>query len=176
VTPFDVLKFSATSLGDTTAGTFSWYLRGRQVGLTQTSERIDAVAQLPDGRTVVSTRGAAAAPGVAAGGEDLLVFTATSLGPTTRGRWSLWLDGSDLGLSGTAENVDAADVAPDGHVLLSTTGAFAATGLKGSGATLFGCTPRSTGQVSACSAPLAVAFPALPTALGSRRVDAIATP
>ena len=57
VTPQDVVRFDATSLGSTTAGTFSMYLDGSDVGLDTTAEKIDSVSLLPDGRVLISTTG-----------------------------------------------------------------------------------------------------------------------
>src|SRR6185436_18151092 len=49
-TPQDVLRFDATSLGSTTAGTFSLFFDGSDVGLDTSSENIDSLSLLPDGR------------------------------------------------------------------------------------------------------------------------------
>jgi hypothetical protein len=38
VTNADIIRFTPTSLGDTTAGTFSWYFDGSDVGLTQSAK------------------------------------------------------------------------------------------------------------------------------------------
>ena len=42
----DILRFVPTSLGNSTAGTFEWYLDGSDVGLTTYSEDIDAMTDL----------------------------------------------------------------------------------------------------------------------------------
>ena len=39
----DIVKFTATQLGDTTSGTFELFFRGSDVGLSPTSEDIDAI-------------------------------------------------------------------------------------------------------------------------------------
>jgi hypothetical protein len=39
----DILRFTPTSTGDTTAGTWSWYFDGSDVGLTTTSEDVDSI-------------------------------------------------------------------------------------------------------------------------------------
>jgi hypothetical protein len=46
--------------------------------------------------------------------EDVVLYDA--------GTWSLYLDGSDVGLAGNAEDVDAFEIMDDGSVLVSTTG------------------------------------------------------
>ena len=55
-TPQDVLRFDATSLGANTAGMFSMYLDGSDVGLDASADSIDALGLLPDGRLSISTR------------------------------------------------------------------------------------------------------------------------
>src|SRR5690606_4485220 len=51
----DIIAFTPTSTGATTAGTFSWYFDGSDVGLATTSEDIDALEILSGGRIVIST-------------------------------------------------------------------------------------------------------------------------
>ena len=43
----DIVQFNATSLGSNTAGTFSMYFNGVDVGLDTTAENIDGLAVLP---------------------------------------------------------------------------------------------------------------------------------
>ena len=71
----DVVRFDATSLGATTAGTFSMYFDGSDVGLTQSAADVDALELLSDGRLVISTTGTVSVSGVSARDEDLLAFT-----------------------------------------------------------------------------------------------------
>jgi hypothetical protein len=54
-------------------------------------------------------------------------------------------------LSIGSENVDAIDVGADGHIGLSTTGAFSVSGLSGTGDDVFECAPTSLGSDSACT-------------------------
>jgi len=144
----DVVLFTATSLGATTAGTFAMYLDGSDVGLTTSGEDIDAVELLADGRIVLSTSGDASVPGAAAGDEDLLMFTPTSLGTTTAGTWALHFDGSDVGLSATAEDIDAAAIGADGRIYLSTLGAFSVPGRTGANDDVFVFAPTSLGATT----------------------------
>ncbi len=60
--------------------------------------------------------------GVAFADEDLLSFD------TATGQWALFLDGSDIGLE--AGDVDAADLLPDGSILLSLDNPLALPGLE----------------------------------------------
>jgi hypothetical protein len=99
VTDADVVRFTPTSLGTVTAGSFSWYLDGSDVGLTTVGEDIDAIDLAPDGRLIISTLGSVQAPGANGQDEDLLVFNATRLGSVTQGSWQLFFDGSDVALT-----------------------------------------------------------------------------
>ena len=101
VKPHDVLKFCPTSLGTTTAGTWSIYLDGSDVGLTTDGEKLDALELLPDGRLLLSTKGDfsvkdAGNNTLAGRDEDVLVFTPTSLGTNTAGSFAMYLDGSTV--------------------------------------------------------------------------------
>ena len=55
----DIIKFTANSLGENTAGTFSLYLDGSDVELTAAGEDIDALALLAYGDLMLSTSGTA---------------------------------------------------------------------------------------------------------------------
>jgi hypothetical protein len=148
----DIVRFDATSLGATTAGAFSLYFDGSDVGLTTTGEDVDALALLPDNRLVVSTEGNPNVPGASGGDEDLLVFTPTSTGSNTAGTWALYFDGSDVGLSTTNENVVGVwSAAANGPVYLTTLGAFSVPGVSGDGADIFVCTPGTLGGTTSCT-------------------------
>ena len=149
--PQDVLRFDATSLGSNTAGTFSMYLDGSDVGLDTTAEKIDALSLLPDGRVLLSTSGSPAVTGVSGKDEDVLAFTPTTLGPVTNGSWAMYFDGSDVGLGETAdEDLDSLDVF-SGALYLSTLGPFSVPGISGTGDDVFVCTPLSMGDATACN-------------------------
>ena len=78
VSPRDVVRFTPTSLGATTAGAFALAFRGADWGLTTSAERLDALAHAPDGRLLLSTMGAAKLPGLNASNDDLLAFRPTA--------------------------------------------------------------------------------------------------
>ncbi|EMI16411.1 metallophosphoesterase [Rhodopirellula maiorica SM1] len=118
----DIVKFTATELGETTGGTFELYFDGSDVGLTSGGEDIDSISLLADGRLLISTRSSYNVGTVAGDDEDILVFTPTSLGETTTGDWALFFDGSDVGLAG--EDVNGVSFYPDGNLYLSTDGSF----------------------------------------------------
>lgn len=173
-TPQDILRFDATSLGSTTAGTFSLYFDGSDVGFDTSSEVIDSVSVLPDGRLLVSTTGSPSVPGLTTGrDEDVLAFSPTSLGNTTSGSWALYFDGSDVGLGDSNnEDVDALDVLSNGNIYLSTLGDFVVSGLSGADEDVFVCVPTSIGDVTACNYAPALYFDGSNHGLAANDVDA----
>jgi hypothetical protein len=173
ITPQDVVRFDATSLGSTTAGTFSMYLDGSDVGLDTTAEKIDSVSLLPDGRVLVSTTGNPAVAGVTGGrDEDVLAFTPTSLGDATSGSWAMYFDGSDVGLGETSgEDVDALDVV-NGKIYLSTLDNFLVTGVSGADEDVFVCNSTSLGDVTACNYSPSLYFDGSTWGLSANDVDA----
>ncbi|HEX6268592.1 MAG TPA: hypothetical protein VFZ43_00015 [Anaerolineales bacterium] len=172
--PTDIAQFDATSLGDTTAGTFSMYFNGIDVGLDASADYIDALEVLPDGRLLISTRGNPTVPGVSgARDEDILAFVPGSLGNTTSGTWSMYFDGSDVGLGETSnEDIVALDVDPNGAIYLSTLGDFAVTGLSGFDEDVFVCWPSALGDVTACNYSSALFFDGSTWGLDANDVDA----
>ncbi len=139
----DLLKFVPKTLGATTTGTWSAYFRGASVGLSTTTENIDGVAALSDGRLVLSTKGNFQVGGFTGNGADLMSFAPTQLGYATRGTWGAYLDSDDIGLA--AFNVDAVAIASNGAVLLSTTGKFSLSGVSGSKSDVATFNPLSLG-------------------------------
>jgi myo-inositol-hexaphosphate 3-phosphohydrolase len=172
----DIVRFTATSLGGQTAGSFALYFDASDVGLSTGDEDVDACEVLADGRLLVSTTGASSVPGVSGQDEDLLLFTPTSLGPATAGTWSLYFDGSDVGLSSSDEDVDAAAIDGTGRLCLSTTGAFAVTGRSGADEDVFVFTPSSTGPSTAGSFSPTLRFDGSLYGLGSNDVVAVDVP
>jgi len=144
----DLLIFSpavtqqSSGLGKRTAGTWSLLFDGSDVGLSSDNEDIDAVAILQDGRIVISTLSGGSVPGpggadISFRGEDLLALTPAvdGLGPTTRGAWTRYFDGSSAGLANSSERIDALDIdarAIDAALLhLSTSGSFSVSSASG---------------------------------------------
>ncbi|MGH3134933.1 MAG: PKD domain-containing protein, partial [Gaiellaceae bacterium] len=144
----DIVLFAATSLGTNTAGTFSLYFDGSDVLLTAGSEDVDAVELLSNGHILVSTTGAVAVTGVSGEDKDLLEFSPTSLGAVTAGAFTLYFDGSDVGLTTSAEDVDAVAVDASGKIYLSTLNNFAVTGVSGADEDVFVFTPTMLGDVT----------------------------
>jgi hypothetical protein len=173
INPQDVVQFDATSLGSLTAGSFSMYFDGSDVGLSSTAEKIDSVNVLDDGRLLISTTGNPSVPAVSGADEDILAFAATALGESTGGSWSLYFDGSDAGLAeASSEDVDALDVDSNGAIYLSTLGNFSVPGLSGFDEDIFVCSPVSLGNNTACSYLSTLYFDGSTWGLGSNGVDA----
>jgi hypothetical protein len=160
VTNADIVRFHATSLGATTAGTFFWYFDGSDVGLTTTSEDIDGIDQLADGRLLISTSGSASVTGASGADEDILAFTPAPGGvgdDSTSGTWAIYFDGSDVGLANSSNEdvggvwVDSTPSDVDGKIYLSTLGAFSVAGASGDGADVFICDSTAVGATTACT-------------------------
>lgn len=108
----DLFVFTATSLGSVTSGSFAMYFDGSDVGLSASgSEDVDAATTLPSGNLLLSTLGNFSVPGLAGADEDVILFTPTSLGSTTSGTYSMYLDLSTLGI-GTAADVGSVEYKP----------------------------------------------------------------
>jgi hypothetical protein len=111
---------------------YSMFFDGSDVGLTSSTEDIDAFIIAPEG-IYLSTAGSFSVSTPSGGsfsgaGEDVLLFQPGTLGAVTSGAWSFYFDGSDVGLSGTAENVDALARLSDGRLLISTAGSASVSG------------------------------------------------
>jgi hypothetical protein len=155
VTPNDIVRFIPTSLGTTTAGRWEWYFDGSDVGLSGSSEYIDAIAFDPSGRLLISVQGTFSAGGVSGNDEDLLAFTKTSLGANTAGSWALYFDGSRVAFTKDGEDLDAAWVNnANGDIYLSTKDEYTVVGsvnaLDGEDSDLFICKPLATGAATDC--------------------------
>ncbi|MCU0485384.1 MAG: protease inhibitor I42 family protein [Anaerolineales bacterium] len=148
----DIVRFTPTSTGGTTAGTWSWYFDGSDVGLSTSDEDVDAFTILADGRLIFSTLGNVSVTGASGVDEDLLIFTPTALGATTSGTWAVYFDGSDVGLSTTSnEDVNGVWVDAAGKLYLTTLGSFSVTGVSGDGSDIFICTPGTLGSTTTCT-------------------------
>jgi hypothetical protein len=129
--------------------TFALYFDGSDVGLSAFA--LDAFAIVSPTEILMSFTGSGTVPGVAGTvqDEDIVRFTATSLGATTTGAFTLYFDGSDVGLSSSSdEDVDAIELLPDGRLLVSTVGSVGVTGVSGQDEDLLAFTPASLGSVT----------------------------
>ncbi len=149
----DIILFTPTSTGEETAGSFSLYFDGSDVGLDEGGENIDALTLLDNGDLVISVTGSWSAGGLSGLDEDLLRFDPASTGANTSGSWSLFFDGSDVSLNTNYhEDIVALWSEPDESALyLSTLGPFSVTGANGDEADILRCRPGSLGSSTACA-------------------------
>ncbi len=171
----DILQFNATSLGDTTAGSFSLYFDGSDVDLTKGSEDIDALDLLPDGRLVISVIGVYSVPGRQGSGDDVLSFSPSGLGETTSGTWALYFDGSDVGIS-SKTNIDGISVAAGGQIFLTTAHSFSLSDQPIDDEDVFLCTPLELGMSTSCAFAAALYFDGGNWGLSADDIDAIQIP
>ncbi len=177
IEPTDVVLFQATSVGANTAGTFSLYFDGSDVGLETSGERIDALMRLPDGQLLVSFKGNYSMTGVSGNDEDLVIFAPVSLGSNTSGTWSLYFDGSDVGLDTSSdEDINGVNRANNGDIYLTTLGAFAVAGVSGGGEDIFVCSPISVGDVTSCTFAPTLFFDGSTLGLTGQSIDAFDLP
>jgi hypothetical protein len=152
----DIVRFTPSSLGATTVGSFAFYFDGSDVGLSATSEGLDAIAVGQSGNLILTTTGSFSANGASGAGEDLVAFAAAGLGASTTGSFSTLFDGSDVGLAGSSENVDAVAGTADARYLLSTAGSFAVTGVGGANEDVLRFTPSQLGATTSGSYALSL--------------------
>lgn len=132
---WDIARFVPTRLGDDTAGVFELYFDGSDVGLSQSAEKIDALALKQDGTLLISTYGTAAVPSGAtslrAQDEDLLAFKPTTVGGNTQGAWSLAFDGSAVPGLGVEDVTSAWHHPATGDLYLTFINNFSVNGASG---------------------------------------------
>jgi hypothetical protein len=120
----DVFLFTPTSTGDNTAGAFSFYFDGSDVGLDSTSEDVVGLYEFSDGSLGISTSGSPSGAGIPASrDEDVLRFSGV-FGFDTIGTWTLYFDGSDAGLGNSGDDLDAITFAANTDMLFSTKSPF----------------------------------------------------
>ncbi|HMT22647.1 MAG TPA: hypothetical protein PKE20_15620, partial [Promineifilum sp.] len=76
----------------------------------------------------------------------------------------------------SGEDIDAATIAPNGAIYLSTTGSFAVPGISGADEDVLVCTPTSLGSVTACTYSSTLAFDGSVWGLGNDDVDGLELP
>lgn len=167
----DIVRFIPTTLGLETSGLFELYFDGSDVALSSSYEDIDALHRLPDGQIVISTKHSATVGDISAGGEDLLLFTPSSLGSDTAGTWSLYLDGSAVGLHRIYGKIDAVSVdATQNDIHFSTAGQFTSNGQSISWNDVAGC---SGGGDGASDCAVDVKWPGSEFGLSSQNIDGL---
>ena len=141
----DVLFYDGTS--------FSLLFDGSDVGIA--SLRIDAFTRVDADTLLLSFDADKPVPGIAGtvDDSDIVRFEASSLGPVTTGTFSLYFDGSDVGLTASGHDVTTVEPLADGRILMSTLGSVTVAGPSGSVSArdedLLAFTPTSLGDVTA---------------------------
>jgi hypothetical protein len=132
---------------DPATGQYQMYLDGSDVGLEATA--IGAFTRLATGEIIFSTTSSLTLPGnIAITPQDLIEFISTSTGSNTSGTFSLYFDGSDVGLTLNAESIDAVAVLQNGNLLLSTSGNVSAGGISALDEDLLQFTPGTLGSTT----------------------------
>jgi hypothetical protein len=123
----DLVHFVPTQLGSSTAGSFSFFFDGSDVGLDDTGDDdIDAVHEDDNGRLYLSLKKPFFVIGANGQDEDLVRFVPTSLGASTAGSWSMYFDGDDpdVVMGSNGEDTDALTILSNGDIILSVNGSY----------------------------------------------------
>ena len=153
VSDADILEFTPTALGETTAGSFAYYFDASDVGMDKLGEDVDGVDLLADGKLRFGVKGALDARSTTGFDQDLFRFNGTSLGETTKGTFTQNFDGSRFSL--TTANEDVEDTWTDpitGELYFTTLGAFHIAShdgsgeLRGDGNDVIRCQPNAAGD------------------------------
>ncbi|MDG2113544.1 MAG: PKD domain-containing protein, partial [Actinomycetota bacterium] len=99
-TSSDLLRFTPTSLGAVTAGTWSLHLDASDVGLADQPEGIAAVTSDFSGSPLIATVGPYALPELSGSADDVLACGAAVTGTNNSCSFSLFWDGSAEGFAG----------------------------------------------------------------------------
>ena len=100
----DLALFTATSLGETTSGSWQRYFDGSDVGLNQSSEDVYGVWSSTSGDIYLTTKRAFSVPYASGDEADIFACVPSSTGDDTSCAFTLFWDGSAHGLGG--ERVD----------------------------------------------------------------------
>ena len=107
----DLFRFTPTTLGASTSGTWSQYFDGSDVGLGDSSDEDSWGVWLDEanGDVYLTTRGIYSVSGLSGDRDDIYVCTPGSLGTTTSCTFSLYLDGATITYTG--ERIDGFTIA-----------------------------------------------------------------
>jgi hypothetical protein len=114
------------------------------MGLVANGADVDDVEILDDGSLLLSFEGGNSATllPLSHADEDVLLCSHDAARPITACAWSVYFDGSDVGLNSSAdEDVDGFSIGRNGTLYVSTLGNFAVAGLS---AKVAMCLPAST--------------------------------
>lgn len=126
---------------------FTMVFDGSDVGV---KGELDAFSWIDADSLLISLAAPATLAGVGSVDDsDVLRFDATSLGSTTTGSFSMYVDGSDVGLTTDAEDIDALEQLADGRILISLRGTGSVSGVASAAdEDLLALTPTSLGATT----------------------------
>jgi hypothetical protein len=152
--------------------TFSIWFDGSDVGLQQ--QRIDAFDVISSNEILLSFTDEFSLPGIdmPIADSDIVRFVATSLGPSTKGDFELFFDGSDVGLSPISEDIKGIKLLSDGRLLITTNFQADVPSLLAENEDILAFTPTSLGANTAGA--WSVYFDGSDVNLGFADLDAIA--
>jgi hypothetical protein len=137
----DILSFDGVN--------FAMVFDGSDVGVGKLD--LDAFQILESNVILMSFNNPVTISGVGAVDDsDILRFDATALGANTAGNFSLFFDGSLVGLDTNSEDIDAIAMLSDGSLLVSTVGTFSVPGVDGQDEDLLRCV-GSFGAATSCT-------------------------
>jgi Tol biopolymer transport system component len=137
----DILRFDGS--------TWSLYLDGSDVGLGGVD--VEAFSITNSNTILMAFDKTITLNGITFAPTDIAQFNAASLGSNTVGTFSWYFHGANVGFDTTSENIDALDVLPDGHLLISTTGNPSVTGVSGKDEDILAFTPTTLGATTSGS-------------------------
>lgn len=144
------VKFMDEDILSYDAGTDTWamFLDGSDIGLNGSPARdVDAFHLMDDGSILISLVGDTSIPDVGiVDDSDIVRFVPASMGATTAGRFEMYFDGSDVELTSGGEDIDAIGFAPDGRLVVSTSGNVKVAGISGKDEDLLAFTPVTLGN------------------------------
>jgi len=121
--PADILRF------DPNTG-WSMFFDASDVGITK---NVSAFEVQNDGSILLALGAKQSVAGVSMVlPQDILHFAPTTMGNTTSGTFSMWVDGSNVGLTTSGEKIDTLGLTADGRIAVGVTGVMAVAGSNGS--------------------------------------------
>lgn len=133
---------------DFSTGAWSVFFDGSDVGLGASSVDLKAFHINVDGSILLAINIPQTLPDVGLVEQfDIVRFVPTSTGANTAGTFEWYFDGSDVGLGDySGEAIDAIGIAPDGRLVISTTGSVSVGSLSGKDEDLLAFTATQLGQ------------------------------
>lgn len=140
----DILQY------DQNANRWSLFFDGSDVGVANAN--LDAFDLLADSSLLLSFDLPMRFPAIGIVDDaDIVKFTPIQMGATTRGAFTLFFDGSDVGLTTGSEDIDAITYTADEELLISTYGSVQVSGAQGQDEDLLRFTPTALGATTSGS-------------------------